>query len=88
VVRKAVRGKEVRLNDLGYRMAWLQSRVFAGRTVFLQRALESYRNKTRQAIESMSQDVKAIAPHYETRVGKRIWGDRRRRRERKDDEES
>ncbi|KAL1836720.1 hypothetical protein VTJ49DRAFT_4733 [Mycothermus thermophilus] len=37
-MRKSFRGKEVRLNDLGYRMAWLQSRVFAGRTVFLQRA--------------------------------------------------
>src|SRR3569833_616701 len=32
-MRKAARGKEVRLNDLGYRMAWLQSRVFAGRAV-------------------------------------------------------
>ena len=40
-MRKSFRGKEVRLNDLGYRMAWLQSRVFAGRTVFLQRACES-----------------------------------------------
>lgn len=39
--RKGVRGKEVRLNDLGYRMAWLQSRVFSGRTIFLQRACES-----------------------------------------------
>ena len=37
-MRRAFRGKEIRLNDLGYRMAWLQSRVFAGRTVFLQRA--------------------------------------------------
>lgn len=37
-MRTSTRGKEVRLNDLGYRMAWLQSRVFAGRTVFLQRA--------------------------------------------------
>lgn len=36
--RKSVRGKEVRLNELGCRMAWLQSRVFAGRTLFLQRA--------------------------------------------------
>lgn len=36
--RKSVRGKEVRLNELGCRMAWLQSRVFAGRTIFLQRA--------------------------------------------------
>lgn len=39
-MRRVFRGKEVRLNDLGYRMAWLQSRVFAGRTVFLQRACE------------------------------------------------
>jgi hypothetical protein len=38
---KATRGKEVRLNELGYRMAWLQSRVFAGRTVFLQRACKT-----------------------------------------------
>lgn len=37
-LRRGRRGKEVRLNDLAYRMAWLQSRVFAGRTVFLQRA--------------------------------------------------
>jgi hypothetical protein len=40
--RKVFRGKEVRLNDLGYRMAWLQSRVFAGRTVFLQRACKCF----------------------------------------------
>lgn len=39
-MRKTYRQKEVKLNDLGYRMAWLQSRVFAGRTVFLQRACE------------------------------------------------
>lgn len=41
-MRKSGRGKEVRLNDLAYRMAWLQSRVFAGRTVFLQRACKSH----------------------------------------------
>lgn len=39
-MRKTGRVNEVRLNDLGYRMAWLQSRVFSGRTVFLQRARE------------------------------------------------
>lgn len=38
--RKSTRAREVKLNDLGYRMAWLQSRVFSGRTVFLQRACE------------------------------------------------
>ncbi|EEY15691.1 conserved hypothetical protein [Verticillium alfalfae VaMs.102] len=80
-MRKAMRGKEVRLNDLGYRMAWLQSRVFPGRTVFLQRALDCYRNKTRSAIESIMQDVKVLAPHYETRVGKRRWNDRMRKGE-------
>lgn len=41
-MRRHARRKEVRLNDLGYRMAWLQSRVFAGRTVFLQRARKSW----------------------------------------------
>jgi hypothetical protein len=30
--------KEMVLNDLGYRMSWSQSRVFAGRTMFLQRS--------------------------------------------------
>jgi hypothetical protein len=39
--RRTQRGKEVKLNDLGYRMAWQQSRVFAGKAVFLQRARES-----------------------------------------------
>lgn len=85
-LRKAIRGKEVRLNDLGYRMAWLQSRVFAGRPVFLQRALDCYRNKTRQAIDSIMQDVKTVAPHYETRVGKRRWTEKTRRGDKKDDE--
>jgi hypothetical protein len=34
------RSKEVTLNDLGYRMSWSQSRVFSGRTLFLQRSCE------------------------------------------------
>ncbi|KAK4192549.1 hypothetical protein QBC35DRAFT_469885 [Podospora australis] len=87
-MRKTFRGKEVRLNDLGYRMAWLQSRVFAGRTVFLQRALDCYRNKTRSAMESVMQDVKTAAPHYETRVGKRKWNDRMRGGEKKEDNDA
>lgn len=37
-MRGSVRSKEVRLNDLGYRMTWHQSRVFADKTVFLQKA--------------------------------------------------
>jgi hypothetical protein len=35
---KTKRQKEVMLNDLGYRMSWSQSRVFSGRTLFLQRS--------------------------------------------------
>lgn len=35
------RKKEMDLNELGYRMSWSQSRVFAGRTMFLQRARRS-----------------------------------------------
>lgn len=41
-MRKSMRRKEVRLNDLGYRMTWHQSRVFADKTVFLQKACMSY----------------------------------------------
>lgn len=37
-VTKTKRRKEVTLNDLGYRMSWSQSRVFSGRTLFLQRS--------------------------------------------------
>jgi hypothetical protein len=40
-MRKSIRNKEVRLNDLGYRMTWHQSRVFADKTVFLQKACMS-----------------------------------------------
>ncbi|KAK5991001.1 hypothetical protein PT974_09276 [Cladobotryum mycophilum] len=85
-MRKSGRTKEVRLNDLGYRMAWLQSRVFSGRTVFLQRALDCYRNKTRAAIEGTMADVQTVAPHYETRAGKRRWGDRMKRGDKNNDD--
>ncbi|PTB71991.1 hypothetical protein M440DRAFT_1442275 [Trichoderma longibrachiatum ATCC 18648] len=78
-MKKSARTREVRLNDLGYRMAWLQSRVFSGRTVFLQRALDCYRNKTRAAIESTMADVHTVAPHFETRPGKRRWAGRMKR---------
>ena len=40
-MRKGLRRKQVRLNDLGCRMAWLQSRAFAGRRIFLQKACKS-----------------------------------------------
>jgi hypothetical protein len=39
-MKKSLRSKEVKLNDLGYRMTWHQSRVFADKTVFLQKARE------------------------------------------------
>jgi hypothetical protein len=48
--------------------------------------VDCYRNKTRTAIESIMQDVKTAAPHYETRVGKRKWNERMRREEKKDEE--
>ncbi|KAI6088460.1 hypothetical protein F4821DRAFT_257959 [Hypoxylon rubiginosum] len=85
-IRKSTRLKEVRLNDLAYRMAWMHSRVFAGRTIFLQRALDCYRNKTCTAIEGVTQDVRTMVPHFETRVGKRRWSERMRRGEKREDE--
>ncbi|EPS37932.1 hypothetical protein H072_8450 [Dactylellina haptotyla CBS 200.50] len=76
---KIRKDKEIALNDLGYRMSWSQSRVFAGRTMFLQRALDAYRNKMRCALIANGQDATAVAPHLETRVGKRKWLERNRR---------
>ncbi|XMA19251.1 hypothetical protein WAI453_012042 [Rhynchosporium graminicola] len=86
VMRKSVRSKEVKLNDLGYRMTWHQSRVFADKTVFLQKALDSYRNKVRTTMEATGKDVATVAPHFETRVGKRQWNERgKRMRERSEE---
>jgi hypothetical protein len=73
---RAKRSKEITLNDLGYRMSWSQSRVFAGRTLFLQKSLDAYRNKMRSSMMGQGQDVTQVAPHFETRVGKRRWNER------------
>ena len=37
---RRAREREEKLNDLGYRMSWGQSRTFAGRVVFLQKSCE------------------------------------------------
>lgn len=76
---RAKRGKEITLNDLGYRMSWSQSRVFAGRTLFLQKSLDAYRNKMRSTMVAAGQDVTNVAPHFETRVGKRKWMERNKK---------
>ncbi|OAA72135.1 hypothetical protein ISF_01208 [Cordyceps fumosorosea ARSEF 2679] len=77
-MRRSRRARELKLNDMGHRMAWLQSRVFSGRNLFLQRALDCYRTKTCAAIEGNMQDVRASAAHFELRTGKRRWVDRSR----------
>ncbi|KAF1816245.1 hypothetical protein P152DRAFT_388907 [Eremomyces bilateralis CBS 781.70] len=78
-MNRTKRGKEMTLNDLGYRMSWSQSRVFSGRTLFLQRSLDAYRNKMRSTMVAAGQDVSNVAPHFETRVGKRKWLERSKR---------
>ncbi|KAL4934795.1 hypothetical protein BDV06DRAFT_229440 [Aspergillus oleicola] len=69
--------KEVLLNDLGYRMSWSQSRVFAGRMLFLQRSLDAYRNKMRSTMLAAGQEPGAIPSHFETRAGKRRFLERK-----------
>ncbi|KAL8997369.1 MAG: hypothetical protein Q9169_003351 [Polycauliona sp. 2 TL-2023] len=70
-IGRAKRRREEQINDLGYRMAWQQSRAFAPqRTLFLQRALDIYREKTRTQLMAGGQPV---AAHLETRIGKRKW---------------
>ncbi|TVY45590.1 hypothetical protein LSUB1_G000948 [Lachnellula subtilissima] len=77
-MRNSVRSKEVKLNDLGYRLTWHQSRVFADKTVFLQKALDAYRAKVLDSMQGAGKDI-AAAPHFETRVGKRRWNERSKR---------
>lgn len=89
---RAKRDRERKLNELGYRMAWGQSRVFSGRPVFLARArtlaalelpeytdimtVDAYRNKQRIALSSNGEDVSATPSHFITRPGKRRWVER------------
>ena len=40
-IAKPRRSKELALNDLGYRMSWIQGRVFSGRHLFLQKSRKS-----------------------------------------------
>jgi hypothetical protein len=68
--------KEQNLNEIGYRMAWSQMRVFDGRPIFLQRALDAYRNKQRSMMVTAGQESSAIPSHLETRVGKRRWNEK------------
>ncbi|KAJ5958469.1 uncharacterized protein N7479_005619 [Penicillium vulpinum] len=73
--------KELMLNDLGYRMSWSQSRVFAGRMLFLQRSLDAYRDKMRSSMLAAGQDSGDIPDHFDTRRGKRRFLERGRRLE-------
>ncbi|KAJ5948804.1 hypothetical protein N7454_002111 [Penicillium verhagenii] len=70
--------KEVMLNDLAYRLSWSQSRVFAGRMLFLQRSLDAYRNKMRTSMLAAGQEASEIPKHFDTRRGKRRFLERAR----------
>ncbi|KAL8763728.1 MAG: hypothetical protein Q9184_000520 [Pyrenodesmia sp. 2 TL-2023] len=72
-IGRAKRKREEMLNDLGNRMSWAQGRVFADRTVLLQRALDIYRNKMRTTIAAGGLHNSTMARHLETRIGKRRW---------------
>ncbi|KAL8752803.1 MAG: hypothetical protein Q9199_005493 [Rusavskia elegans] len=73
-IGRAKRRREEQVNDLGYRMAWSQSRIFDKRPMFLQRALDTYRNKITTTLIAGGQPV---AAHLETRIGKRKWSARK-----------
>ncbi|EPS34820.1 hypothetical protein PDE_09784 [Penicillium oxalicum 114-2] len=72
--------KEVLLNDLGYRLSWSQSRVFAERILFLQRSLDAYRNKMRSSILAAGSEPSEVPEHFDTRRGKRRFLQRCARR--------
>jgi hypothetical protein len=39
-------------------------------------SVDAYRNKMRSTMVAAGQDVATVAPHFETRVGKRKWLER------------
>ena len=39
--------------------------------------VDKYRNKMRETLVAGGQDVETVAPHFETRRGKRIWVEKR-----------
>ena len=45
-------------------------------------AVDCYRVKVAQTMVNIGKDVEAVAPHFETRVGKRRWADRGKRERR------
>ncbi|KAL9579523.1 MAG: hypothetical protein Q9212_005064 [Teloschistes hypoglaucus] len=87
-IGRAKRRREEMVNDLGYSMSWSQSRSFAGRTMFLQRALDAYRNKMKSNLVAGGQQVATAAPHLETRIGKRKWLERKGKAKTKEENES
>lgn len=38
--------------------------------------VDAYRNKMRSSMVGAGQDVSSVAPHFETRMGKKRWNDR------------
>jgi hypothetical protein len=44
--------------------------------------VDAYRNKMRSTMVAAGQDVAAVAPHFETRVGKRKWMERSKKAKR------
>ena len=47
--------------------------------------VDCYRNKTRDALANVGKKVRLVAPHFETRVGKRRWLERMARLNRQDE---
>lgn len=43
-------------------------------------AVDAYRNKVGSTVAAGGQDVSVVAPHLETRVGKKMWVERKSKR--------
>lgn len=42
--------------------------------------MDAYRNKVGSTVAAGGQDVSVVAPHLETRVGKKMWVERKSKR--------
>ncbi|KAI0390709.1 hypothetical protein F5Y17DRAFT_443431 [Xylariaceae sp. FL0594] len=67
-IRKSMRRKEVYLNEIACRLAWMNGRACNKRTKFLQRAVDAYRHRSKSVFDG---SIEIETPHFEVRRGKR-----------------
>ena len=56
---------------------YLAHRIKLTERIFLLCAVDVYRNKAGSTIAARGQEISTVAPHLETRIGKKMWMERK-----------